>query len=112
MNEMKCGPSSILTFIFVLFCPQFGSFEECNCRVDPEQIHLSIGNLENEFFVTWVTFCTTEKSIVWFGTASEGLTSAAEGCCSAFVDGGNAKVVRYIHRVSLRGLKPDTYYSK
>ena len=62
--------------------------------------------------VTWVTFYPTRNSIVWYGTLLEGLTNQAKGLSQKFIDGGQRGTIRYIHRVVLSHLIPQTLYGK
>jgi hypothetical protein len=75
----------------------------------PEQIHLSIGNNEGDYVLTWVTFSSTGESSVMYGTEFP-LYELATGTEDLFVDGGQQKRHIYIHRVTLPGLKPEQRY--
>ncbi|XP_055842962.1 acid phosphatase type 7-like isoform X2 [Episyrphus balteatus] len=74
----------------------------------PEQVHLSFGDLTNEIVVTWSTRDDSKESIVEYGeTAFEKLSKSKP---IKFVDGGKEKSTQYIHEVTLSNLKPSTHY--
>ena len=60
--------------------------------------------------VTWVTFDPTANSTVEYGI--DNLDNSAVGTSTLFVDGGTEKRKLYIHRVTLKNLKPNQKYSK
>ena len=60
--------------------------------------------------VTWVTFDKTAISTVEYGINN--LDNSASGTSTLFVDGGLQKRKLYIHRVTLKNLKPNQRYSK
>lgn len=60
--------------------------------------------------VTWVTFDKTAISTVEYGI--DNLDDSANGTSTLFVDGGSQKRKLYIHRVTLKNLKPNQKYSK
>ena len=62
--------------------------------------------------VTWVTLNKTAKPMVWYGVHGNYTKNFANGDVTEFTDGGKLKLKRYIHRVRLSGLQPDTEYSK
>ena len=64
----------------------------------------------SEMIVTWVTFDPTAISTVEYGINN--LDSSANGTSTLFVDGGTEKRKIYIHRVTLKNLKPNQKYSK
>ena len=62
--------------------------------------------------VTWVTLNqTATPSMVKFGLVNTG-ERVATGTVTAFTDGGPLKMVRYVHRVRLTSLLPDSVYGK
>ena len=63
-----------------------------------------------ETVVTWTTKSVTSKSIVKYGKEGYSLDNSANGNITKFID--NNKVIRYIHRVAMTNLKPNTRYSK
>ena len=66
----------------------------------------------DEFVVTWVTLNqTATPSMVKFGLVNTG-ERMATGTVTAFTDGGPLKMVRYVHRVRLTSLLPDSVYGK
>lgn len=75
----------------------------------PEQVHLSMGPVDNSMTVTWSTFNDTGISIVEYGIND---FSAVENSSdiTTFVDGGIKKRKQFIHRVTLKNLKPKSKY--
>lgn len=62
--------------------------------------------------VTWTTWAPA-RSEVQFGTELAGaLPLRAHGASSAFVDGGVLRRKLYIHRVTLRKLRPGAQYGE
>ncbi|KAK6645388.1 hypothetical protein RUM43_001665 [Polyplax serrata] len=51
---------------------------------------------------------TTQHSFVWYGTLNEGFTFRAEGKCRKFTR--RSGLTRYIHRVTLQNLYPNSVY--
>ncbi|KAK6634052.1 hypothetical protein RUM44_004660 [Polyplax serrata] len=51
---------------------------------------------------------TTQHSFVWYGTLNEGFTFRAEGKCRKFIR--KSGLTRYIHRVTLQNLYPNSVY--
>lgn len=74
----------------------------------PEQVHISYGNVPSEMMVTWTTFDPTNTSTVEYGKVD--LNRSKTGHATKFVDGGSAKRVLYMHRVLLTDLKPGEDY--
>lgn len=74
----------------------------------PQQVHIAIGETNQDIVVTWVTPDATNSSVVNFGT--DGLTQRAEGYASEFRDGGLEHRTISVHRVALRNLTADTRY--
>ena len=60
--------------------------------------------------VMWTTFDTTNTSMVQYGEHSSSMTENVSGKMVEFVDGGKDHTVRYMHAVTLTGLKPATRY--
>ena len=107
--------------LFILNCYGKVLFQQ------PEQVHLSLGRNYNDYFkeifyfyflftvnpsemiVTWVTFDPTAISTVEYGI--DNLNNSAVGISTLFVDGGTEKRKLYIHRVTLKNLKPNQKYS-
>ncbi|XP_036339036.1 acid phosphatase type 7 isoform X1 [Rhagoletis pomonella] len=78
----------------------------------PEQVHLAFGANNNEISVTWSTRDATNQSVVLY---SENYTDTKRlinitGDSRHFVDGGPKAHSQYIHKVTLRDLKPQTRY--
>ena len=72
-----------------------------------------LGIPETPIVVTWVTFSPSNSSQVVFWLQGHPLTnSTAFGSSTKFVDGGRAKVVRYIHRVRIAATVPLQVYGK
>jgi len=74
----------------------------------PEQIHLSYGDVPTEMWVTWVTQDYTDGSQVWYGQVS--FQQHAVGTVTKFVDGGSLQRTMYIHRAKMTELKPGQRY--
>ena len=64
--------------------------------------------------VTWVTFGPTNSSQVqyWLHGADPSTNTTAVGSSKTFVDHGEAKVVRYVHRVRIAATAPHLEYSR
>ena len=60
--------------------------------------------------ITWVSFDSTSNSTVEYGI--DKLNDSVHGNCNLFIDGGSEKRKLYIHRVTLKNLKPNQKYSK
>lgn len=75
----------------------------------PEQIHLSYGNVPTEMWVTWVTQNYTDGSQVWYGQ-SDVFQQRADGTVTKFVDGGKLQRTMYIHRAKMIDLIPGQRY--
>ncbi|CAG2120724.1 unnamed protein product, partial [Medioppia subpectinata] len=97
---------SILTISIVLWIGSTDAYE----LTQPEQIHLAYGVGPTEMVVTWVTMDSTPETTVEFGQSPTGLNTITQGYATRFTDGGSEKRVMYIHRVVLKGLKPDEQY--
>ena len=100
----------------------------CDCQfyAQPEQVHLSMGGefssiyacefMQNpsadptEMWVTWVTFNSTDASLVNYGETLLNLTSV--GTQTDFVDGGSERRHIYIHRALLQQLVPGRSYGE
>ncbi|XP_022651360.1 acid phosphatase type 7-like [Varroa destructor] len=81
--------------------------------LQPEQIHLSLGADETEMTVTWLTLNATNLTAVEFGPKSGygvRFTRRILGSMSLFTDGGSERRNLYIHRVTLKNLKPGFVY--
>ncbi|KAL7632302.1 UNVERIFIED_CONTAM: hypothetical protein RMT77_017407 [Armadillidium vulgare] len=76
----------------------------------PQQIHLALGEQENEIVVTWVTTRKTNDSVVNYGPVDEGFSFTKKGLSTQFQDGGELRRTMYIHRVHLQDLQYDTQY--
>ncbi|VDD91279.1 unnamed protein product, partial [Enterobius vermicularis] len=61
-----------------------------------------------DLYVTWITFDETFKSLVEYG--ENDLNLLAEGTSVYFVDEGEKRIRRYVHRVTLKSLKPGVTY--
>jgi hypothetical protein len=71
--------------------------------------HFAIAD-ETQMIVTWLTFDLTKTSTVWYGI--DKLDNVTHGTVHKFIDGGDEKRHMFIHRVTLKGLKPGQTYSK
>jgi hypothetical protein len=60
--------------------------------------------------VTWLTFDSTNYSIVWYGINK--LDNQAHETAVKFIDGSAEKRHMFIRRVTLKGLKPGQTYSE
>lgn len=76
----------------------------------PDQVHLSFGHSPHTITITWVTFRDKGKPMVAFKDLSCEEVRYAEGRTKKFVDCGKEKKVRYIHKVTIFHLKPETVY--
>lgn len=101
-----------ICFIWVFASAYFENIEELNYPlwVEPEQIHLSLGENASQMVVTWTTFNATNSSVVLYG--KNALDRMAHGKQSKFIDGGLERRVIYIHRVYLSNLEANETYRK
>ena len=60
--------------------------------------------------ITWTTLGKVNSSVVEYGTVK--LDLVAKGNATKFVDGGAARRTIWIHRVTLKFLKPGQSYCK
>jgi len=65
-----------------------------------------------EMVVMWTTFHPTNHSVVLYGEQGMTLTNSITGEMMKFVDGGDRHIVRYMHTVTLTGLKPASKYGR
>ncbi|XP_025104271.1 acid phosphatase type 7-like [Pomacea canaliculata] len=100
---MGFGCSALPVLLVLVMPPVWGLI-----YVQPEQVHLSYGDVPTEMVVTWVTQDTTSASTVMYGLSD--LNQTASGSMTTFVDGGSQRRTLYIHRVTLTGLKPGQKY--
>ena len=71
----------------------------------------STGIVETPIVVTWVTFIPTNTSQVQYWLHGDPSTNkTAMGYSKKFVDPGEAKIVRYIHRVWIATTVPTQMY--
>ncbi|KAL8592603.1 hypothetical protein ACOMHN_026533 [Nucella lapillus] len=80
----------------------------CVVFTQPEQIHLSYGNVPTEMWVTWVTRDFTNGSYVMYGPSDPQHT--VRGSVTKFVDGGLLRRTMYIHRAKMVNLVPGKRY--
>jgi len=62
--------------------------------------------------VMWTTFHPTNQTAVRYGEYGVGLSNNVSGKMVKFVDGGDRHIIRYMHTVTLNGLKPATKYGR
>ena len=62
--------------------------------------------------IMWTTFITTNTSMVVYGEHGSNMTNNVTGKSVKFVDGGKNHTVRYMHTVTLTGLKSATKYGR
>lgn len=79
----------------------------------PQQVHIAVGETSEDMVITWVTpdhinDHYRNSSVVEYGTKD--IDSIAIGNATKFIDGGDEKRHMWIHRVTLKGLTPDTRY--
>jgi len=74
----------------------------------PQQVHIAFGENVSEVVVTWSTTNVTNETFVEYGIGD--YTAIAKGYSTKFVDGGAGRRAQYIHRVTLRNLKPTAHY--
>nr|XP_051702634.1 acid phosphatase type 7 isoform X1 [Oryctolagus cuniculus]XP_051702635.1 acid phosphatase type 7 isoform X1 [Oryctolagus cuniculus]XP_051702636.1 acid phosphatase type 7 isoform X1 [Oryctolagus cuniculus] len=87
-------------------------------RAAPEQVHLSYlgpavpvsAGEPGSMTVTWTTWVPAGSEVQFGVHVSDPLPFRALGTASAFVDGGALRRKLYIHRVTLRGLRPGVQY--
>ncbi|XP_039959166.1 acid phosphatase type 7 isoform X1 [Bactrocera neohumeralis] len=78
----------------------------------PEQVHLAFGDNLADIVVTWSTGDATNQSVVLYGEnyADAKRLVNVTGDARRFVDGGKKQHSQYVHKVTLRDLKPQTRY--
>ncbi|XP_076098898.1 acid phosphatase type 7-like [Mytilus galloprovincialis] len=74
----------------------------------PEQIHISFGDVPTKMLVTWSTMNVTQNATCLYGVQTTNMI--AKGYTRKFVDGGPQQHTQFIHRVTLINLKPGTRY--
>ena len=78
----------------------------------PQGVHLAFGRDDDSMVVGYMTLGKPEASVVEYRLLGEdGPTLHASGVSSAFVDGGDEKLVRYMHFTTLRGLRAGAAYA-
>ena len=121
LNYWKINPK--MKLIYCIFVVVFMIASNSNAFwkpvwLTPEQIHLSIGKDVQEFVVTWLTL---NKSYgvptVFYDEPSKFMvgnrpTQNATGQMSEFTDHGTLKSKRYVYRVKMSNLIPNTTYRK
>uniref|UniRef100_A0A8D9EJ63 Purple acid phosphatase n=1 Tax=Cacopsylla melanoneura TaxID=428564 RepID=A0A8D9EJ63_9HEMI len=100
----------VICSIFVIGSTAFQDDFPIIAYFQPEQVHLSLGPVDNSMTVTWSTFNETGESIVEYGIDKMDLAQKSPNATTEFIDGGLNKRKQYIHRVTLTGLKPKTKY--
>ena len=78
--------------------------------VDPEQIHLSLGQDQNDWWVSFVTFAAPPVAFVLYGTDPSSLSSSANATTALFVDEGTARKQRYMHEAAMPQLTAGSVY--
>ena len=78
--------------------------------VMPEQIHLSLGQSQNDWWCSWVTFGSTDGTYVAYGTDPSQLTQMAKATNTLFTDGGQKQKKRWMHEAEMPSLTPATTY--
>ncbi|TMS21516.1 Acid phosphatase type 7 [Larimichthys crocea] len=76
----------------------------------PEQVHLSYPGVPGSMVVTWTTFNKTETKVEYGLLGGRPFEMSAKGDVTLFVDSGVEKRKMFIHRVTLKGLKPAATY--
>lgn len=74
----------------------------------PQQVHLSYGEKTNDVVVTWSTMDDTPDTLVKYGEKTP--NALLTGISTKFVDGGDTKHTQFIHKVTIKNLKPKTRY--
>ena len=100
--------SSVLLLLAALLL-LWSSPVQC-ASIDAEQIHLSIGMNQNDFYVNFVTFDHPTVSYVQYGLSPSDLSFASNASTIVFVDSGRSKKQRYMHEATMLMLTPSTTY--
>ncbi|XP_022649381.1 acid phosphatase type 7-like [Varroa destructor] len=83
-------------------------------RVQPEQIHLSLGQDPSQMVATWLTINQTKKPQARYGAAGNSssvlFSMKVNGWSTKYVDGGTEQRQMYIHRAIMTGLVPGQRY--
>ncbi|XP_066983960.1 acid phosphatase type 7-like [Macrobrachium rosenbergii] len=74
----------------------------------PQQVHIAIGETNDEMVISWVTMDYTPSSIVEFGT--DALKTRVESFPKNFTNLGFELRVMFMHKVTITNLLPDTRY--
>lgn len=98
--------SLVLNFLCVIFFVHLVAGKIFHYQ--PQHVHLSLGDEENEMVVTWSTLDDPGESIVEYGINGFALT--ATGKSELFIDGGNEKHSLFIHKVVLKDLEPESKF--
>ncbi|KAK3881900.1 hypothetical protein Pcinc_013699 [Petrolisthes cinctipes] len=101
----------ICLLIVVLVMERGHTLSRRELRIDdfqPQQIHIAIGETNQDIVVTWTTPSPTDSSLVKYGRKK--IEQTALGNSLKFVDGGSEHREMWIHRVTLSGLQPDATY--
>lgn len=97
----------LIKLLFLLTCVQAATREKA------EQIHLSLGtDSSSEMVITWTTMkpIKANESCVMYGLDESSLIDKHCGSSRMFVDDGSQQIPRWIHRVFLTKLQPNTRY--
>ena len=78
--------------------------------MDAEQIHLSLGVDQNDWFVSYVTFDRPSSSFVQYGLSPTALSLISNASIAVFTDAGKAQKRRFMHEAAMPKLKPGTLY--
>ena len=81
-----------------------------SATIEAEQVHISLGMSQTDFWVNYVTFDQPAVSYVQYGLSASDLSLSSNASVHVFVDGGKAAKQRYMHEASMLDLKPATTY--
>ena len=104
---------SILSLFFVaatVLVLSVTSSPVASASIEAEQVHLSLGMSQNDFYVNYVTFARPSLSYVQYGLSASDLSLSSNASIALFTDGGKAQKQRYMHQASMLHLKPGVVY--
>ena len=101
---------SLLSLLLVSLLSLLWLSPASSASIEAEQIHLSLGLSQNDFWVNFVTFDRPIVSYVRYGLSASELSLSSNASISLFLDGGRQQKQRFMHEASMLKLKPASTY--